>query len=1526
MAITSATRTDLIELAVIANNSSPGTTLLAELIAHVEAGKTLVEIGDALAARSSFKAVYPAIQTADEFAKEYVGNLLPEASADLKAECEKIVAAHVNAGKGLGELFVAIHGVFDTDTSDALKTHVSNFKNKASVAEYHTVTLETAAESTAVLASVDSNPLSVTVGKAGADNIKATGSTAPAPVAPVATYTLTANAAAVNEGESAVFTLDTANVASGSELSYSVSGVNGSDISGSTVGTTKVGADGKALIGVTTVADTTTEGAETLTVSVAGQSASVTVNDTSLTAPPAAQSFALTTGIDNMSGGGGGDTFSGTNATLTTGDILNGGEGSDTLSIAASLAGAAAVSGFSTTSIENISVNLIDGNAAAAHALTVNMVDTAAGTVTLSGTSATTQNDNLVMNNVDSGTQLTLQGTTNIAATVNYDAAYLAGTGDTATLTLSGVTATVAADSDITYGAGIEALTINSIGSSTNKIGQAVWGGATLNISGSANLNLQDALPTTVQTVDATGYTGKLTVSVGNSDDKTNVGGVDIIDQTIVGGDGDDTITTAGDAAVEMSVSGGAGNDTITIQALPTVANALGTLVADVIDGGDGTDTLAMDNTLAVTFNLAQSVNKATTSNFETLSVSDAIAGVVTPAFIQDGLSDVSLGTGSNGGTIAYPAGANTLKMAGISVGALTATDTGTATTDSLSITHTDATASADVFAGQNIVIAGLETLNIDVTALGTATQDFGAITMTADTGGTDTVNFSGGEAVTVGAITAEVINASGLAAAATGTTFSMGSAAVGVTTITGSPGADTLLGDTKTTINGGAGNDNITGGSGNDTLNGDAGNDTITTAAGNDVVDGGAGNDSFVFAGNLTTLDKVAGGDGTDTLSVTNASITAMQGQTISEANTFNTTFTGMETLLLTDTLDSTGDNFDLGYLGNINNVTLADVNGAQVVAGFNSGGTLKLTVTPSADVTATVNGAATGTTDAFNLNLTANAADDFDTVVIANTETINVSVNNVTAQTGAQAMTVGLTTAQATGGAAQTLNVTGAEAIIVDTAVTVGTINASGMAARTATTAGFSLTGAAHTAAQTFTGSSGIDVWKAGTKADTIDMGAGNDTVTMNTGADTIAGGTGTDTLISNTTQVAANIEGAGTGTSAGLVINATTAAITAATVLANTTTAGTAGHLGGGLTSVPAGTVAYNFGGSLSTNSSVTSTISGFETYTLSGNGVNAIYTGDGTQTVTGGSGKDFISTGAGNDIVSATAGTDVIDLGFGNDTFVLAEVAAIETVNAGTTVGLTSGGTADALAVVGGVTVANTVDFGSYTNFEKFIASAATTDVISLSLKADADSDMTGVRTIDFSADTNATGSNVIDASLVDGAYTITGSAGVDTITSSIGADLITGGGGIDVFTFTAANMGVAGYGATTSVSTASLDIVNFVKTENDTVDLTSVLATEANYDAFTAVTNGGNIVGTTVAGTDANGTVSLVVGIYDSAANTFTSTDQTLGTSNAVLIGAAAANAGTTATDSIVLVGLTGLTNADFAITNGVITV
>ena len=63
MAITTATRLDIIQLAVIANNAAPGTTLLATLVAESEAGKSLTQIAETLAARSEFIATYPAQQT-----------------------------------------------------------------------------------------------------------------------------------------------------------------------------------------------------------------------------------------------------------------------------------------------------------------------------------------------------------------------------------------------------------------------------------------------------------------------------------------------------------------------------------------------------------------------------------------------------------------------------------------------------------------------------------------------------------------------------------------------------------------------------------------------------------------------------------------------------------------------------------------------------------------------------------------------------------------------------------------------------------------------------------------------------------------------------------------------------------------------------------------------------------------------------------------------------------------------------------------------------------------------------------------------------------------------------------------------------------------------------------------------------------------------------------------------------------------------------------------------------------------------
>ncbi|NDD82458.1 MAG: hypothetical protein EBZ53_07855, partial [Verrucomicrobia bacterium] len=98
------------------------------------------------------------------------------------------------------------------------------------------------------------------------------------------TYAIAANSSTINEGETAVFTVTTTNVAAGTTLNYTISGVSVSDITGGVLsGKLQIGNDGKATINVPIAADRSTEGAEILTISLPsqGKSASVTIADTS---------------------------------------------------------------------------------------------------------------------------------------------------------------------------------------------------------------------------------------------------------------------------------------------------------------------------------------------------------------------------------------------------------------------------------------------------------------------------------------------------------------------------------------------------------------------------------------------------------------------------------------------------------------------------------------------------------------------------------------------------------------------------------------------------------------------------------------------------------------------------------------------------------------------------------------------------------------------------------------------------------------------------------------------------------------------------------------------------------------------------------------------------------------------------------------------------------------------------------------------------------------------------------------------
>ena len=105
------------------------------------------------------------------------------------------------------------------------------------------------------------------------------------------TYSLTANKTSVDEGFFVTFTLSTSNLASGTSVPYTLSGISPADISsasptsGTLSGTTTIGSNGQAVFSVLISPDGLSEGVEFLTVTAQGASQTVTINDTSFSAP-----------------------------------------------------------------------------------------------------------------------------------------------------------------------------------------------------------------------------------------------------------------------------------------------------------------------------------------------------------------------------------------------------------------------------------------------------------------------------------------------------------------------------------------------------------------------------------------------------------------------------------------------------------------------------------------------------------------------------------------------------------------------------------------------------------------------------------------------------------------------------------------------------------------------------------------------------------------------------------------------------------------------------------------------------------------------------------------------------------------------------------------------------------------------------------------------------------------------------------------------------------------------------------------
>lgn len=850
------------------------------------------------------------------------------------------------------------------------------------------------------------------------------------------------------------------------------------------------------------------------------------------------QNRPLTTGTDVAVGTALDDTLNGVvstaETTLNVSDSIDGGAGTDTLSVVVGAsAGAVALNGATITGVENFIVRNVSGQTVSQDFA---LITGETGFTSNVSTSAVT------VTNLAAGTTATIVG--NGAATnANTNIGYIATTATAGALVInSGVTA-----GDVTIsGSALASQSVSSTGA-TNVIGVLELAATTttltidaatklttgeiknttaaaltkVTITGAGAVDIDAAaLPTTTRTVDASAATGAVSVKAGAVTEATNPSTVDIADVTISTGSGNDLVDVASVVtARELSVSTGAGDDTIVIG---TELVDSGTLIAgDVIAGGEGIDTLSM-TTAVVAAQITQGA-VTTVSGIEKITVSDALTAELTTGTFQAGITSVNLSAGANAGTIVFGAGANVVNLAGALAGTLTINDTGSATTDSVTINNTKTTA-LNMGGGQALVVDGFETVNIVTTGAGAATtQTFGAITVAADTGGSSAVNFSGGNSVSAAIITAQSVSASGL----TGTkaltmTAAMVGKATGVNTLTGSAGADTLVGDADdtTNINGGAGNDTITGGSDFETIDGGDGNDTIVGGGGADTLNGGAGNDRITLGSttasanggdgddtvtastNLTFGTTVIGGEGKDTLSVSFATaVSAANGSVVS----------GFETLAVA----ATGNDVALANFGNntFSTVTVGAL-AATTITGVGSQ-TIQVTDVMTGDLTVTKT-STSGTADTLAINF---ASDDgvtaIEDVIAAGVEIINLSLTDTDTDTP-DVNTVLLTVAAAT-----TLNVTGDQGVTFagsGNLTKVVTLDASGLvlAAVTATGVTYGASNSTVGGVTTITGSNGVDDLAGNAITnDTISGGSGADFIRYSGGADTFTGGAGADTF---------------------------------------------------------------------------------------------------------------------------------------------------------------------------------------------------------------------------------------------------------------------------------------------------------------------------------------------------------------------------------------------------------------------------
>jgi hypothetical protein len=684
--------------------------------------------------------------------------------------------------------------------------------------------------------------------------------------------------------------------------------------------------------------------------------------------------YTLTTSQDVLVGSAGNDTFTAVVSQNGAGTLINslqgvdsldGGAGVDTLNVTLDATAAAAADVVAPTlkNIENVNLRVTKAGSAlnfigstGVTNVTIQNSTAATGTIDNVGSAALAvknQNTTVTFDHA-TGSSLSLSLDT-VGSSAAHAVVDLGKTAAAAATSLS-ITANNAYENITSTTAG-GVLTVNIAATGTNEINLVDAAAATtVVVTGTGSVDLSGQALTALKTLTAgdggvtvTGTSAAaaaLTATTGAGADTLVFNGANV--KSISTGAGNDSVTLGtGALAAAATVSLGAGDDTLTLSVAPTGGVTL--------DGGTGTDTLAVTGAIYTSISAFTAAQLAKVTNFEVLGITNALTATTYDVSKIAGVGSFAAldGVGTGLAAIASNLSANSsVTLAGDLVtnnGSLAVSFKTDTAADVLNLVlKGDYTESNDTTATVTTITSAVDTSAIEtlnVTSTGNASDDFlgagaagtnvadsvkNVLTLTDDA--LVTLKVTGNQAfsfistasetklatIDASALTAgATINAS--AALSTSSALNIKGSATASNSLTGGAGADTIVGGAKA--------DTITGGAGGDTLTGAGGNDTFVFAAGNSSIGTGTSDTITDFVANTaanaggTAAGATLGGD---VLAFTHTGTTvAANGfkvfvaSSAADATTFLANTASTSNTQASAALDSTGQNLYVDVSG---------------------------------------------------------------------------------------------------------------------------------------------------------------------------------------------------------------------------------------------------------------------------------------------------------------------------------------------------------------------------------------------------------------------------------------------------------------------------------------------------------------------------------------------------------------------------------------------------------------------------------